>query len=182
MKGLRGSRNHCLEEFHESSWLRGIPEIQKENWSWKHVGWLMIYLWNSQLSQPWLPNYLDNIVNSLHLPLGKTSNVHSAALRQGHSYFGIGEAVNLTTYFLLAGSKLLITYFSTYTGLSVRYFSPHYYINGHSSSLLLNINREAGYMMKISNMERNDKDENWLQEKRELIHGDKGQLVIMKVI
>lgn len=28
-------------------------------------------------------------------------------------------------------------------------------------------------MMKISNMERKDKDENWLQEKRELIQGDK---------
>ena len=37
-------------------------------------------------------------------------------------------------------------------------------------------------MMKISNMERKDKDENWLQEKRELIQGDKGHLVIMKVI
>lgn len=69
-------------------------------------------------------------------------------------------AGSTAAYFLLAGSKLLITYFSTYTELSLRYFSPHYYTNSHSSSLLLNINREAGYMMKISNMERNDKDEN----------------------
>ena len=28
-------------------------------------------------------------------------------------------------------------------------------------------------MMKISNTERKDKDENWLQEERELIQGDK---------